>query len=103
MEREVCRGGAVISTFDATKVGQGRGALRGRAIARTGDGPALNRILSILARLCYPAGVSHELVLQPQTDPTQVYRYRDGLYAEDMLIVGLVWLDLFTWLSRSPS
>lgn len=40
---------------------------------------------------------------QPATDPTQVYRYRDGLYAADMLIVGIVWLDLFTWLAKNPS
>lgn len=47
--------------------------------------------------------MAHELTRQPATDPTQVYRYRDGLYAEDMLIAGLVWLDLFTWLARQPS
>ncbi len=39
----------------------------------------------------------------PATDPTQIYRYRDGLYAEDMLIVGIVWLDLFSWLASRPS
>jgi 3-hydroxy-5-methyl-1-naphthoate 3-O-methyltransferase len=47
--------------------------------------------------------MSHELTHAPATDPTQVYRYRDGLYAQDMLITGLVWLDLFTWLARHPS
>ena len=47
--------------------------------------------------------MAHELTQQPATDPTQIYRYRDGLYAEDMLIVGIVWLDLFTWLARNPS
>jgi 3-hydroxy-5-methyl-1-naphthoate 3-O-methyltransferase len=47
--------------------------------------------------------VSHELTHQPATDPTQIYRYRDGLYAQDMLIVGIVWLDLFTWLTKNPS
>src|SRR5688572_3291503 len=49
------------------------------------------------------SGVSHELTQQPATDPTQIYRYRDGLYAQDMLIVGIVWLDLFTWLANNPS
>ena len=48
-------------------------------------------------------GVPHELTHQPATDPTQIYRYRDGLYAEDMLIVGIVSLDLFTWLAKNPS
>jgi 3-hydroxy-5-methyl-1-naphthoate 3-O-methyltransferase len=47
--------------------------------------------------------MAHELTRQPETDPTQVYRYRDGLYAQDMLITGLVWLDLFTWLASHPS
>lgn len=47
--------------------------------------------------------MAHELTRQPTTDPTQIYRYRDGLYAEDMLIAGIVWLDLFTWLAANPS
>ncbi len=47
--------------------------------------------------------MSHELTSAPLTDPTQIYRYRDGLYAEDMLIVGIVWLDLFSWLAATPS
>jgi 3-hydroxy-5-methyl-1-naphthoate 3-O-methyltransferase len=47
--------------------------------------------------------MAHELTAQPHTDPTQIYRYRDGLYAEDMLISALVWLDLFTWLDKNPS
>ena len=46
--------------------------------------------------------MSHELTQQPLTDPTQIYRYRDGLYAQDMLITGLVWLDLFTQLAKQP-
>ena len=51
----------------------------------------------------YPARMSHALMQAPATDPTQIYRYRDGLYAEDMLIVGIVWLDLFSWLASRPS
>jgi hypothetical protein len=47
--------------------------------------------------------MSHELTRAPLTDPTHVYRYRDGLYAQDMLIVGIVWLDLFSWLAANPS
>ena len=47
--------------------------------------------------------MSHQLTDAPATDPTQIYRYRDGLYAEDMLIVGIVWLDLFSWLEKNPS
>jgi SAM-dependent methyltransferase len=47
--------------------------------------------------------MSHQLMLEPATDPSQIYRCRDGLYADDMLIVGLVWLDLFKWLAENPS
>jgi len=47
--------------------------------------------------------VSHELTHQPISDPTQIYRYRDGLYSQDMLIVGIAWLDLFSWLALNPS
>jgi len=40
---------------------------------------------------------------QPATDPTSIYRYRDGLYAPDLLCAALVHLDFFTWLSDRPS
>ena len=39
----------------------------------------------------------------PTTDPTSVYRFRDGLYAADMLAVGVVHLDLFSHLTTTPS
>lgn len=39
----------------------------------------------------------------PETDPVSVYRYRDGLYAADLLSAAIVWLDFFTWLSGRPS
>src|ERR1051325_11698564 len=39
----------------------------------------------------------------PSTDPISIYRYRDGLYAADLLTCALVYLDLFTWLDKSPS
>jgi protein-L-isoaspartate O-methyltransferase len=44
-----------------------------------------------------------DLTLQPKTDPVEVYRYRDGLYAVDLLAAALTELDLFTWLSKNPS
>lgn len=40
-----------------------------------------------------------DLTTAPQTDPSQLYRYRDGFYAVDMLDVALVELDFFTWLN----
>ena len=39
----------------------------------------------------------------PNTDPTALYRWRDGLYAADLLTAALVWLDLFSWLDEHPS
>jgi SAM-dependent methyltransferase len=39
----------------------------------------------------------------PDTDPTALYRYRDGLYAADLLTAALVELDLFTVLDTQPS
>lgn len=33
------------------------------------------------------------------TDPTPLYRLRDGIYAPDLLIVAIAELDLFTWLA----
>lgn len=44
-----------------------------------------------------------DLRLPPATDPTEIYRYRDGLYATDLLACALVFLDLFTWLDQRPS
>jgi SAM-dependent methyltransferase len=39
----------------------------------------------------------------PVTDPTSIYRYRDGLYAVDMLTAALCHLDLFTRLAERPA
>lgn len=44
----------------------------------------------------------HTLIQSPAHDPTTLYRYRDSLYAEDLLIVGLVSLDFFTALASAP-
>jgi predicted nicotinamide N-methyase len=44
-----------------------------------------------------------DLTAVPDTDPLLLYRYRDGLYAPDMLITALVHLDLFSWLATHPS
>ena len=47
--------------------------------------------------------MSHPLTIAPATDPTSLYRYRDALYAEDLLIVALVRLDFFTALAAEPA
>ena len=44
-----------------------------------------------------------DLTRRPSTDPTDLYRYRDALHASDLLIAGLVELDLFTWLDEAPA
>ncbi len=43
------------------------------------------------------------LTSAPQTDPLRIYRYRDGLYAADLLTTGAVHLDFFNWLQAHPS
>jgi SAM-dependent methyltransferase len=45
----------------------------------------------------------HSLNSEPESDPTSIYRYRDGLYAADLLAAALVGLDFFTWLDDHPS
>jgi SAM-dependent methyltransferase len=37
------------------------------------------------------------------TDPTPLYRLRDGVYAADLLVVAVADLDLFTWLDGRPA
>jgi predicted O-methyltransferase YrrM len=43
------------------------------------------------------------LLDRPTTDPTRLYRYRDGLYAVDLLTAAIVYFDVFTWLDEHPS
>ncbi len=43
------------------------------------------------------------LTQEPATDPTPIYRIRDGLYAVDLLAAAVIELDLFTWLADHPS
>jgi hypothetical protein len=40
-----------------------------------------------------------DLTTLPETDPTQLLRYRDGIYAADFLACAIVHLDLFSWLA----
>lgn len=43
-----------------------------------------------------------KLTTPPKTDPTAVLRYRDGLYASDLLAAAISHLDFFTWLDKHP-
>jgi hypothetical protein len=44
-----------------------------------------------------------DLLRCPSTDPTLIYRYRDGLYAADLLTAAICHLDFFNWLSVHPA
>src|SRR6266404_3957480 len=44
-----------------------------------------------------------DLLRHPLTDPTSIYRYRDGLYAADMLAAAICHLDFFDWLKEHPA
>jgi len=44
-----------------------------------------------------------DLTRAPLTDPVAIYRYRDGMFAADLLTAAIAWLDFFTWLSEHPS
>jgi len=40
-----------------------------------------------------------DLLRLPASDPTSIYRYRDGLYAVDVLTAAISHLDFFSWLN----
>ncbi len=44
-----------------------------------------------------------DLTASPKSDPLRAYRYRDGIYAGDLILTAIVHLDLFTWLGANPS
>jgi predicted O-methyltransferase YrrM len=44
-----------------------------------------------------------DLLATPATSPLSLYRYRDGLYAADLVTAALVEFDIFTWLDTHPS
>ena len=46
---------------------------------------------------------SLDLTRAPSTDPLAIYRYRDGLYAVDLIAAAITEFDLFTKLATKPS
>ncbi len=48
-------------------------------------------------------GLMDELLRKPTTDPTEIFRHRDGAYAPELFAVALVGLDFFSWLAKSPA
>ncbi len=47
--------------------------------------------------------VPADLTTAPSTSPLSLYRYRDGLYAADLLTAVIVEFDFFTWLDAHPA
>ena len=45
---------------------------------------------------------SLDLTRAPRTDPSSLYRFRDELYAPDMLISALNGIDFFSWIAEHP-
>lgn len=43
-----------------------------------------------------------DLTRAPRTDPIQIYRSRDEIYADDMLFAAVTGLDVFTWIAPRP-
>lgn len=43
-----------------------------------------------------------DLTSLPRTNPLEIYRHRDGLYAVDLLTAALTEFDFFTWLAAYP-
>ncbi len=39
----------------------------------------------------------------PETDPADLFRARDGLYASELLAAAVLGLDFFSWLEKSPA
>jgi hypothetical protein len=46
--------------------------------------------------------MSIDLTAAPTHDPLRIYRYRDSLYAVDLITAALS-IDFFTWLAAHPS
>ena len=44
-----------------------------------------------------------DLTALPRTDPLEIYRYRDGLYAVDLIAAALTEFDFFTRLAAKPA
>ena len=47
--------------------------------------------------------IPFDLRTAPETDPVDIYRVRDGIYAADMLLTAIVHLDLFSRLGATPA
>jgi len=50
-----------------------------------------------------PSTMLSDLTGAPRTDPLTIYRFRDGMYAADLLTAAIARLDFFSWLADHPS
>jgi SAM-dependent methyltransferase len=44
-----------------------------------------------------------DLTRRPKTDPIEIFRHRDGIYAPELVAVAIVGLDFFSWVAKSPA
>ncbi|MGD1211068.1 MAG: methyltransferase [Candidatus Acidiferrales bacterium] len=44
-----------------------------------------------------------DLTRRPKTDPTEIFRQRDGIYAPELVAAAIVGLDFFSRLAKSPA
>ncbi len=44
-----------------------------------------------------------DLLHRPNTNPTEIFRQRDAIYAPELFAVALVGIDFFSWLAKSPA
>jgi hypothetical protein len=44
-----------------------------------------------------------DLVRLPKSDPAEILRCRDGIYAAELLAAAITGLDFFSWLAKSPA
>jgi hypothetical protein len=63
----------------------------------------LRAINIALSRPFRNARLMSNLTEVPATDPLELYRARDGLYAVDLVTAAIAHLNFFTWLGEHPS
>ena len=65
------------------------------------------RLCRVASPNCFQPSISLPvnplLTQEPATDPTPLYRMRDGLMAVDLISAAVIHLDLYTWLADHPS
>jgi len=47
--------------------------------------------------------ILNKLQAKPKTDPSNLIRLRDSVYARDLLITAIGHYNFFTWLNKNPS